>query len=242
MSADLEAKPAAAWGVVDDHPVFSALASDVATRPAVSLEQVLAAAGLTTRFELKYLIALEHLPALLRRLPRELAALDIDQRRVFAYESVYFDTEDFALYRHHLQGRRKRYKARTRSYCDTRDTMFEVKLKGWRGQTVKERLPYDFNHRDQLSEEGRAFLDTVIAEALRMHTAGPAAGADHGIPSSDTCRPGAAVAADDRRRPALVRQRGQPSGRSSCPHRVQESAGTGPRGCADARWGCVPYG
>ena len=100
-------------------------------------------AALTTRFELKYLVPLEACPGPLDRLPARLAALDIGGRRIFDYESVYFDTADLALYRH-AQGRRKRYKARTRSYCDTGDTMFEVKLKGRRGQTVKERLGHDY--------------------------------------------------------------------------------------------------
>jgi VTC domain len=167
VSAELEPESELepGWGGVDDSPVVSALASDVARRAPICLEQVLSVACLTTRFELKYLLPLEALPGLLDRLPRQLAVLDIEDRRIFAYESVYFDTAGYALYRQHMQGRRKRYKARTRSYCDTQDAMFEVKLKGWRGQTVKERLPYDFAHREELTGEGRAFLDDVIGDA-----------------------------------------------------------------------------
>jgi hypothetical protein len=43
--------------------------------------------------------------------------------------------------------------------------MLEVKLKGRRGQTVKVRLPYDFQRRRELTGEGRAFLDTVFDRA-----------------------------------------------------------------------------
>jgi hypothetical protein len=160
MSAELMTERAG-----DDSTARSALARTVEGRPDVSLEQVLSVAQLTTRVELKYLVPLESLPTLLDRLPHELAALDIDGRRAFSYESVYFDTEDFALYHHHVQGRRKRYKIRIRSYPDTGDAMFEVKLKGLRGQTVKERLPYDYERRAELTGEGRAFLDSVIADA-----------------------------------------------------------------------------
>jgi hypothetical protein len=78
---------------------------------------------------------------------------------------VYFDTECLMLYRHHVQNRRKRYKVRTRSYLDTGDAMLEVKLEGWRGQTMKERLLYDSNCRRELTPEGRAFVDHVVAEA-----------------------------------------------------------------------------
>jgi VTC domain len=87
---------------------------------------------------------------------------------MFVYQSVYFDTESFALYRQHVQGRRKRYKARTPSCCDTGDTMLEVKLKGGRGETVKERLPYDFGRRDELTCEGRAFITSVIEQAYGL--------------------------------------------------------------------------
>jgi VTC domain len=161
MSAEL----AGERPVDGDQAVLSQLAHHLRGRPAVSLERVLSVAQLTTRVELKYLVPLTALPALLRGLPQELMALDIGGRRIFDYESVYFDTESFALYRNHVQGKRRRYKARIRSYCDSGDAMLEVKLKGRRGQTVKERLPYDFDRRRELTHEGRLFLDTVVAQA-----------------------------------------------------------------------------
>jgi len=148
-----------------DSSVLSSLARGLDERRCVGLGQVLSVAQLCTRFDLKYLVPVEALPALIDRLPRQLAALDIDGLRIFRYESVYFDTDDFALYRQHVQDRRKRYKARTRSYCDSGDTMFDVKLKGPRGQTVKERLPYDFERRHELTVSGRGFLDMVVADA-----------------------------------------------------------------------------
>jgi hypothetical protein len=147
---------------------LSMLAHQLTGHTPVSLEHVMSVAQLTTRVELKYIVPLACLPAVLQRLPQQLAVLDIGGRRTFDYESVYFDTEDFALYRHHVQGRRKRYKARVRSYCDSGDAMFEVKFKGSRGQTVKQRLPYDFQRRDELVPEGREFLDTVIAAAYGL--------------------------------------------------------------------------
>jgi hypothetical protein len=161
MSAELAGERA----VDGDDAVLSLLAHHLSGRPAVSLEHVLSVAQLTTRVELKYLVPRAALPAFLHGLPRELMALDIEGRRIFDYESVYFDTESFALYRSHVQGRRRRYKARIRSYCDSGDAMLEVKLKGRRGQTQKERLPYDFDHRRELTREGRLFLDTVVAQA-----------------------------------------------------------------------------
>jgi VTC domain-containing protein len=161
MSAEL----AGERPVDDGDASLSLLAHHLRGRTAVSLERVLSVAQLTTRVELKYLVPLAALPAFLHGLPPALMTLDIGGRRIFDYESVYFDTESFALYRNHVQGRRKRYKARIRSYCNSGDAMFEVKLKGRRGQTVKERLPYDFERRRELTREGRLFLDTMLAQA-----------------------------------------------------------------------------
>jgi VTC domain len=168
VSAGVEAQSRPERDDVQDEPARSALAhvlaSDLASRPAVSLRQVMSVASLTTRFDLKYLVPADALPDVLDCLPRQLAVLDFDGRQVCAYESVYFDTADLALYRHHVQGRRKRYKVRTRSYRDTCDALLEVKLKGWRGQTVKERLPYDASQTAVLTAQGRAFLESVIDE------------------------------------------------------------------------------
>lgn len=125
-------------------------------------------ADLATRHDRKYLLAREDLPAVVKHLPCHLAILDIGDRRLLAYESTYFDTRDRSLYRDHVQGRRKRYKARTRAYRDTRDAMFEVKLKGGRGETVKMRMPYDYERRAELTDEGRRFLDLVIADTYGM--------------------------------------------------------------------------
>ena len=103
-------------------------------RPPVELAELMAVAELTTRVDQKYLVPTELLTDLMARLPEQLAVLDIDGRRVFDYESVYFDTEAFALYHQHIQGRRKRFKARTRTYRDSGEMMFEVKLKGAAGR------------------------------------------------------------------------------------------------------------
>jgi hypothetical protein len=134
-------------------------------RRPVGLDDLLEVACLDTRVDRKYLVPLAKLPTLLDSLPDQLLALDIEGRRVFLYDSVYFDSEDFALYHQHVQGRRKRYKARTRSYCDTFESMLEVKYKGRRGQTVKERRPHDFSAREVLTPEGLHFVNTVIGEA-----------------------------------------------------------------------------
>ena len=95
---------------------------------------------LQDRVDAKYVLPVTALPALLDRLDHRV--LEIDGRRVFGYRSTYFDTPELRLFRDHVQQRRRRYKCRTREY-DTGLRMFEVKLKGPRGRTVKYRSEQD---------------------------------------------------------------------------------------------------
>ena len=67
--------------------------------------------------------------------------LEIGGRRAFAYDTTYFDTDDLHCFRAHVQGRRRRYKCRTRLYADTDVCALEVKLRGSGDRTVKLRQP-----------------------------------------------------------------------------------------------------
>lgn len=136
-----------------------------ATRAAVpaSLAQVMAAASLQTRVDRKYLLSAAEFAAVREALAAH-RVLEIDDRRLFGYESVYFDTPDLALFRAHRQGRRRRWKARTRTYLDSGECLFEVKTKGRRGETVKSRTPHDVAQRRVLGTEAHHFLGSVLHE------------------------------------------------------------------------------
>ena len=141
------------------------LAGSVASLPPASLAEVLERAALQARLDRKYLVPVDRFAELIDRLPGAWAALEIERRRGFAYESVYFDTPDLLTYRQHLQGRRRRYKVRSRAYLDSGDCAFEVKLKGRRGQTVKARLPYPVGDRARITPRAQAFLAGQLQEA-----------------------------------------------------------------------------
>lgn len=133
------------------------------SRTPVSLDKVMQVAGLQTRQEKKYLLTPEQFVELSRQLA-DLRVLQIDGKRLFSYESVYFDSPDLALFRAHRQGRRQRYKVRTRTYLDSGESLFEVKLKGGRGETVKQRLPYRFEDRNRISRSAEDFLEGALQE------------------------------------------------------------------------------
>jgi hypothetical protein len=82
-----------------------------------------------------------------------------------SYHSLYFDTPSLRGYRTTAQGRRRRFKVRVRTYEDTGARFLEVKTRGPRGATVKERLEYDGAPRDRLTAMGLAFVNDTLASA-----------------------------------------------------------------------------
>ncbi|ASW55391.1 polyphosphate polymerase domain-containing protein [Plantactinospora sp. KBS50] len=128
----------------------------------IGLAELMACAALQTRFDRKYLLPRAEVPELTAGLDRTGRILEIDGRRAFRYESIYFDTADLLSFRLTAHRRRRRFKIRTRSYLDSGLCWLEVKTEGTRGGTVKDRLPYDRDSSDTLSP-GRAFVDEVLA-------------------------------------------------------------------------------
>lgn len=127
----------------------------------IGLEELVERASLQTRVDRKYVIPLAELPALLAAFGERARILDIDGRRSFRYESVYFDTPELTCYRLTAYRRRRRFKIRTRTYLDSAECWLEVKTEGSRGSTVKHRLPYQPHHRRDLGP-GRGFVDQVL--------------------------------------------------------------------------------
>ena len=106
----------------------------------IGLAELDAHAGLQDRVDVKYVVGLDVLDALVQRLAPTHRALEIDGRRSFDYATTYFDTADLRSYRDHVQRRRRRFKARVREYLDAGTQVLEVKVRGARGTTVKHRV------------------------------------------------------------------------------------------------------
>jgi hypothetical protein len=145
--------------------VVERLAADL---PSVGVAEVAGDLSLLARIDRKYVIPLTTLGELLAKVRADLAILEIDGLRFFAYETMYFDTADLMTYRAHAQGRRLRYKVRVRRYLDSDQSMLELKLKGARGQTLKHRIPYRHRQRDPLPPEARSFLSRIVGEVYGL--------------------------------------------------------------------------
>jgi len=131
----------------------------------ISLEELADRAALLTRVDRKYLVPAADLAALLTELRDQARVLQIDGQQHFDYESVYFDTPDSTSYLLAAHPRRRRFKARTRSYLDSGDCYLEVKTKGSRGATAKQRLPYSFDERNHLTAAGREYVEEALHDA-----------------------------------------------------------------------------
>lgn len=100
-------------------------------------------AALGERMDVKYIVRVDQLEAMLAILASSHRILEIDGGRIFRYRTTYYDTPDLLTFREHRSGRRRRFKLRRRRYLDTGREMLELKLKGRRGLTVKHAVPYD---------------------------------------------------------------------------------------------------
>ncbi|MGW6005963.1 polyphosphate polymerase domain-containing protein [Oerskovia enterophila] len=133
----------------------------------ISLDELVESASLQTRIDRKYVLHRAEARTVLADLVEREAGvrvLDIDGRRDFAYESVYFDTPDLTSYHLAAHRRRRRFKVRTRTYLDSGEAWLEVKTRAARGSTVKDRVEHELDARCALGD-GRRFVSATLDDA-----------------------------------------------------------------------------
>ena len=141
------------------------LSATVETVEPIDLGSLDRSARLQTRKDRKYIVPRGVLADVLEDLPDELRSLEIDDRRWFGYESVYFDTPRRDSYHQAATRRPHRFKVRTRSYLDSGDTMLEVKTKDRRGRTVKHRRPLAAGSAEEVAASARRYASRFDASA-----------------------------------------------------------------------------
>ncbi|NTW28869.1 MAG: polyphosphate polymerase domain-containing protein [Coriobacteriia bacterium] len=133
---------------------------------AVDLSALDRAAALQTRKDRKYIVPSSVLEEAIREMGHEISALTIDGKRMFRYESAYFDTPDLHSYLAAAYGRPSRFKVRTRTYMDSGKCLLEVKARERTDLTVKHRCPYPLEDRSRLTAEGRLFIEQFNPVAM----------------------------------------------------------------------------
>lgn len=106
----------------------------------IDLAQLNAKAEMLQRQDIKYIVAEADLRRAVVELTRHFDVLEIDGKRVFTYETCYFDDVRRSQYFDHLRDQRERCKVRTRLYADAGLCFVEIKLRGDAGATIKRRL------------------------------------------------------------------------------------------------------
>jgi hypothetical protein len=129
----------------------------------IALPDLIEQAALQTRVDRKYIVPANALATVLAKLDDATRVLDIDGSRDFLYESVYFDTPELISYEMAAHGRRRRFKIRTRTYVDSAECYLEVKTRGARSCTVKDRIPYRLGDSRLLTREGMEYVDEALA-------------------------------------------------------------------------------
>ena len=133
----------------------------------VGLEELVAEASLLTRVDRKYLLDEDEASALLAALDPRTRVLTIGGRTSFRYASTYFDTDHLISYHQAAYGRRRRFKVRTRDYLDAGTAYLEVKVRGIRDVTIKERIEHDPADGAHLTPAERAFVRDAL-DACRL--------------------------------------------------------------------------
>ena len=96
---------------------------------------------LLRRTDTKYLLGEVQLLHALAQLTDHYRILEVEERRLQHYQTLYFDTWDWALYRQHHDGWRNRYKVRRRAYVDSDLSFLEIKHRTDAKTTIKSRMP-----------------------------------------------------------------------------------------------------
>jgi hypothetical protein len=95
---------------------------------------------LMDRMDSKYVFHRSKLPEILNLLKHDYTILEVSGHRLNQYKTLYYDTDDFTMYHHHLHGKSNRDKIRFRTYVCSDHHFFEIKNKNNKDLTRKKRI------------------------------------------------------------------------------------------------------
>jgi hypothetical protein len=95
----------------------------------LSLTELNAKASYLKRIDRKFLLTNSQFKEVLKDLKEDFQVLEIAENRVFSYDNIYMDTDDYLFYNQHQNKVNPRTKIRTRLYEDSDLAFFEYKHK-----------------------------------------------------------------------------------------------------------------
>lgn len=123
----------------------------------ISLQE-LESVALNRRMDTKFVMSMEQLFPLLDMIQHDHKILQIEDKRIFSYNTIYFDTSDFQFYIDHHNGYVHRMKVRLREYVDSGLKFYEIKRKLPGDQTDKTRVVID-EMRDFITDDQYQLID-----------------------------------------------------------------------------------
>ena len=104
---------------------------------AISLDALNDYQYFSDRRDLKYVITIQSFSKVLEKCQENYWSLEINEKRLFNYNTLYFDTPNFTTYHQHHRGKANRLKIRKRNYIDTNQSYFEIKFSNPKGRLQK---------------------------------------------------------------------------------------------------------
>ena len=111
---------------------------------------------LMNRTDTKFVTTMPQLLRLLSMAKDDYYVQDIDGERNMLYDTTYFDTQGFAMYKEHQHGHAGRQKIRFRTYVSSNLQFMEIKTKNNHGRTKKKRI--EVADMDLGDEQKRQFI------------------------------------------------------------------------------------
>ncbi len=111
---------------------------------------------LMNRTDTKFVTTMPQLLRLLSMAKDDYYVQDIDGERNMLYDTTYFDTQGFSMYKEHQHGHAGRQKIRFRTYVSSNLQFMEIKTKNNHGRTKKKRI--EVADMDLGDEQKRQFI------------------------------------------------------------------------------------
>jgi len=110
----------------------------------ISLDELNQTSSYLKRIDRKFLVTANQFKELLKEFKKDFKVLEINWKRIFSYDNVYMDTDDYLFYNQHQNKLPKRTKIRTRLYVDSNLAFFEFKQKeNWITQKYRYSFPVE---------------------------------------------------------------------------------------------------
>ena len=127
---------------------------------ALTLTQLNAQASFLKRIDRKFLLTNSEFWEFLQELKNDFQVLEIWGKKVFSYDNIYMDTQDYLFYNQHQNKLKSRTKVRTRLYEDAQMAFFEYKQK-INGVTQKFRYQFPVEEHGTMTKWKTRFFEWV---------------------------------------------------------------------------------